>query len=76
MMIAREYQRQNHGTFFLKYLENHLFQTYDTIELQSFAKNIIANNFYEKNGWIKAQEIDIDGILFYRYLKKPQNNNF
>ena len=69
MMIDTKYQNNNYGTILLKYLEEILFQKYSIIELQSFANNTIANNFYNKNMWKKTEEINIDGIMFYKYKK-------
>jgi ribosomal protein S18 acetylase RimI-like enzyme len=69
IMIDRKHQNKNHGTYLLKHIENLLFQKYDTIELQSFAHNTIANNFYKKNGWKKIEEINADGFLLHRYSK-------
>jgi GNAT superfamily N-acetyltransferase len=73
MMIAREYQRQQYGTIFLDKMEKTLFSIYDEIdskiELQSFAKNYVANNFYLKNAWEHFENKNIDGIDFFCYKK-------
>jgi GNAT superfamily N-acetyltransferase len=70
MMIDREYQNKTHGTYLLKHTENILFEKYNTIELQSFAENSIANRFYEKNGWRKVDTINEGGILLNKYKKE------
>jgi putative acetyltransferase len=69
IMVDMKYQNKNHGTALLKFIENELFKKYSKIELQSFAKNIIANNFYIKNGWKVIEEINMNGILLYKYCK-------
>jgi ribosomal protein S18 acetylase RimI-like enzyme len=73
MMIDIEYQNKKNGSHLLKYTENILFNEYDTIELQSFTKNLIANSFYVKNGWKKTEEININGLLLSKYIKEKQN---
>jgi ribosomal protein S18 acetylase RimI-like enzyme len=67
-MVGFEYQNKGYGTIFLNYIENRLFMEYDTIELQSFAGNNIANKFYEKNGWKILDKVN-NGIEVYKYVK-------
>jgi GNAT superfamily N-acetyltransferase len=69
IMVDRKYQNKGHGTNLLKYIENKLFEKYNEIELQTFEKNITANNFYNKNGWKKSEEINMDGMKLYKYKK-------
>jgi ribosomal protein S18 acetylase RimI-like enzyme len=68
IMIRNEYQNKGYGTIFLSYIENRLFMEYDSIELQSFVGNSIANQFYKKNGWKKLNKVN-NGIEVYRYKK-------
>ena len=68
-MIDRKHQNKGHGSYLLKYIENKLFEKYDEIELQTFKKNNIANNFYRKNGWKKAEEMNMDDLLLFKYKK-------
>jgi GNAT superfamily N-acetyltransferase len=69
IMIDRKYQNKGNGTHLLKYIENKLFEKYNEIELQTFEKNSTANSFYTKNGWEKAEEINMDGMILYKYKK-------
>ena len=69
IMVDRKHQNKGHGTNLLKHIENKLFEKYNEIELQTFEKNSIANNFYNKNGWEKAEEINMDGMILYKYKK-------
>ena len=70
IMIEVKYQNKKHGTHFLKYLENNLFKEYDELNLESFKDNKIANSFYEKNGWEKNGESEMNGIILNKYKKK------
>jgi GNAT superfamily N-acetyltransferase len=75
MMINRKYQKQKYGTSLLNIMEDRLFEKYETIELQSFAENTIANNFYEKHHWNKISIKDNGGLVFYQYQKTKRNHN-
>jgi ribosomal protein S18 acetylase RimI-like enzyme len=69
IMVAKKYQNQGYGIKLLKYIENKLFVEYDTIELQSFVKNEIANRFYNKNGWKILNKSNENGMEVYKYIK-------
>jgi ribosomal protein S18 acetylase RimI-like enzyme len=69
IMIDRKHQNQKLGTKLLNHVEKILFTEYSIIELQSFADNTIANTFYEKNGWLKTGEINMNELLLYKYEK-------
>jgi GNAT superfamily N-acetyltransferase len=69
IMIDRQHQNKKYGTYLLHYTEAKLFEKYDSIELQSFALNTIANYFYLKNGWKKIEKINTDGIILNKYSK-------
>ena len=51
ILIDPRWQRCGLGTRLLQHCEAVLFQYYDTLTLESFADNHIANNFYRKHGW-------------------------
>jgi ribosomal protein S18 acetylase RimI-like enzyme len=72
IMIDIQYQGKNHGKYLLEYMENILFESYSIIELQSFKDNRRANLFYEKNGWKMIEEIENNGIIFLKYLKRKE----
>jgi len=69
LIIDKKYQNKNYGKYFLKYLEDKLFEKYNTIELQSFPANIAANTFYENNGWKCNEKVIIGNIEMYKYKK-------
>jgi RimJ/RimL family protein N-acetyltransferase len=69
MMINRKHQKQKYGSSLLQIMEDLLFEKFEVIELKSFARNVMANNFYEKNNWQKTDEIEDNGLLFYQYRK-------
>ncbi|MDL2263050.1 GNAT family N-acetyltransferase [Synergistaceae bacterium OttesenSCG-928-I11] len=56
LMIAPARQNQGCGSELLRHVEDGLFDRYETIYLQSFARNCPANRFYEKNGWMTVRE--------------------
>jgi N-acetylglutamate synthase-like GNAT family acetyltransferase len=72
MMINRNYQRQKYGSTLLHVMETRLFEKYNIIQLQSFSANIVANNFYEKNGWQKIKNTEMGDLMFHQY-KKTKN---
>jgi RimJ/RimL family protein N-acetyltransferase len=72
IMINKKYQNKNYGTDLLKYTEHKLFEENNSIELQSFENNIIANNFYIKNGWKKGEKIEMNGLIMYKYKKEKK----
>jgi GNAT superfamily N-acetyltransferase len=74
MMINRNYQRQKYGSALLHIMETRLFEKYNIIQLQSFSKNIAANNFYEKNSWKKIKETEMGGLVFFHYEKTKEKN--
>jgi ribosomal protein S18 acetylase RimI-like enzyme len=69
LIIKRKYQNKGHGTIMLKHIEEKTFERYSIIELQSFEKNNIANNFYEKNGWKISEKINNDNLEMNKYYK-------
>jgi ribosomal protein S18 acetylase RimI-like enzyme len=74
IMIDRKYQSMKYGSQLLEYAEGILFEDYSVIELQSFTGNVIANRFYEKNGWQKVEEIKLHGLSLFRYEKRRNDN--
>jgi GNAT superfamily N-acetyltransferase len=69
IMVEKKYQNQGYGIRLLKYIENKLFEDYNTIKLQSFVKNEIANRFYNKNGWKILNKSNENGMEVYKYIK-------
>ncbi len=55
MMIDHTYHRQGYGTTLLKHCEDHLFNSFNEIRLESFEGNVKANNFYYKNNWVEIE---------------------
>ena len=53
IMIDVEYQHKSHGSKLLTYVEDLLFEKYDTIELQTYKTNVNAVKFYGKHNWIQ-----------------------
>ncbi len=51
MLVGYEFQRKGYGSQILGFCENMLMQSYETIALESFEKNTVANEFYESNKW-------------------------
>jgi ribosomal protein S18 acetylase RimI-like enzyme len=56
MMIDLPYQRSGLGTALLRHMEDVLFQTHQSIRLESFKENSAANSFYRKNGWVEIRQ--------------------
>ena len=54
MMIDIDLHRRGLGTRLLRHCEQHLFEQFDQITLESFEGNSVANAFYRKNGWASA----------------------
>ena len=54
MMIDHPLHRKGLGSQLLKHCEGALFKTNQTLRLESFEGNDLANAFYRKNGWHKA----------------------
>lgn len=52
IMVKNEFHRQGVGTRFLSEICKQLFCHYTEIHLESFEKNVKANQFYKKNGWV------------------------
>ncbi len=77
IMIDVRYQNQSHGTAFLSYLEDRLFEKYQTIELQTFSSNSVAKNFYLKNNWTILTEEDANMLTLVksRNFRVPYLNN-
>jgi GNAT superfamily N-acetyltransferase len=74
IMIDSKYQNKKYGTKLLSHVEGVLFSGYSAIVLQSFTGILIANTFYEKNGWRKVIEINLNGISLYKYDKIRHSN--
>jgi len=72
IMIDHDYHRHGHGTTLLKYCEQHLFNTFNEIKLESFEGNEKANNFYRKNGWseIERNFDKMTGVNKLTFIKK------
>lgn len=72
LMIDPDYQNKGIATYFLTEVTNTFFQTTDEITLECFQTNIVANKFYQKNGFIKYKTIldeDLE-IMKNLYRKK------
>ena len=72
MMIEHDYHRQGYGTKLLKHCEQHLFNTFNEIKLESFEGNEKANNFYRKNGWseIERNFDEMSGVNKLIFIKR------
>ena len=59
IMVDVPYQGSGYGRMLLTKLEDHLFETYPTIHLQTFEDNTNAVQFYLKNNWVitKSEQI-------------------
>ena len=62
LMIDDAYQNKGYGTKLLAYIEKILWEKYSVIELQSFEKNIRANEFYLKNHWSVLKIEEVEGL--------------
>ena len=69
MMVAPEYEKQGYGSKLLNHIENKLFLENNQIELQSFAGNVTANSFYERNGWKNIEKLSNNGVEVYKFIK-------
>lgn len=69
MMIDLRHQRRGLGTALLQRMEDTLFQSHQSLRLESFKENAAANAFYRKNGWLefrtfREEESGIEKIEF------------
>ncbi|MHA2065100.1 MAG: N-acetyltransferase family protein [Candidatus Thorarchaeota archaeon] len=72
IMIDHDYHRQGYGTTLLTHCEQHLFNAFDEIKLESFEGNEKAHNFYRKNGWSEV-EVNFDemsGVNKLTFIKR------
>ena len=62
MMVTVEHHRKGIGEALLAHGEQLLFDTFETIELESFRDNAQAVNFYRKHGWQAVLEYPMPEI--------------
>lgn len=75
MMIDTLHHRRGLGTRLLQYVEERLFNQYETLVLESFQDNAQANAFYQKNGWaaVRTFNDESSGVEKIEFRKdKPQ----
>lgn len=74
MMVTPFAQRNGVGSALLKHVSGELFETYDTLQLDTFFGNERAVPFYRKHGWIVRQVVDEPSVGDMRvYCEKPKN---
>ena len=74
IMIDVPVQNAGYGSALLAHIEEELFSQFNKIQLQTFQENVLAIQFYLKNGWrITGQEIapELDKIMLQ--FEKTQN---
>lgn len=69
IMVNSEMHRKGIGSEFINKISEELLKSYDKIYLESFEKNLKANNFYYKNGWNKDkvmfdEEVGVNRIYY------------
>ncbi len=73
IMVDPAYQRQGIGSRLLEFAKGEIFKDNDEIYLDCFAKNVLANSFYIKNGFMleaSTYDKDLKQSLNRYYLKK------
>ena len=70
MMIDNTEHNAGLGSFLLNTVEARIFESHDSIKLQSFVGNKVATNFYLKNGWIKGKVNNANKDVAMVYFEK------
>ena len=72
-MIQNETQNQGIGRAFINMISEELLKKYPRIRVECFEKNVKANRFYVRNGWLQEkivfdEEIS-DNRIYYHKMK-------
>lgn len=70
MMIDTTEHNAGLGSYLLNTVETRIFESHDSIKLQSFVGNEVATSFYLKNGWTKGKVINANKDVAMVYFEK------